>query len=101
LQCRIRLKNCFDHFSFQSNFTGIQEVIPTLSRPKKRLAELLAKSALEPPTQKQIEIRGNLLDKSWNLKLLRTPKEILADQTGKRVGAIALQVNRVYIFCVL
>jgi hypothetical protein len=55
----------------------------------------MAKSALEPPTAKQVEIRGKLVDKSWHLKVLRTPLEILPDSTGKRVGAVSLQVNEV------
>jgi hypothetical protein len=70
-------------------------VVPRLGRPRKRLTELMAKSALEPPTAKQVEIRGKLVDKSWHLKVLRTPLEILPDSTGKRVGAVSLQVNEV------
>ena len=81
--------------SFQSHFVGIEDVLPKLGRPRKRLSELISKSALEPPTTKQIEARGNKVDKSWHLKLLRTPKEIFPDSTGKRVGAIALQINQV------
>jgi len=85
----------------QADFTGIQDVVPKLSRPRKRLAELLAKSALEPPTQKQLDIWGNSPSKRWHLKLLRSPTEILADTSGKRVGGIALQINKVKIFSVL
>jgi len=70
-------------------------VVPRLGRPRKRVTELMAKSALEPPTAKQVEIRGKLVDKSWHLKVLRTPLEILPDSTGKRVGAVSLQVNEV------
>ena len=55
----------------------------------------MAKSALEPPTQKQIDARGPKLDKSWHLKLLRSPTRILPDVSGKNVGAIELQINQV------
>ena len=82
-------------FTFQSHFVGIEDVLPKLGRPRKRLAELISKSALEPPTPKQTEARGANVDKSWHLKLLRTPKEIFPESSGKRVGAIALEVNQV------
>ena len=57
----------------------------------------MAKSALEPPTQKQIDARGTKLDKTWHLKLLRSPTKILADESGKKVGAVELQINQVQI----
>ena len=57
----------------------VKEAVPKLVRPRKRLTELLAKTALDPPTEKQKKLWAEG-DKEWTLKLLRTPEEVLGDK---------------------
>ena len=65
----------------------------SLQRPRKRLTELLAKTALDPPTDKQSEAWGQNPTKTWTLKLLRSPTEFLTDD-GERVSGLKCAVNR-------
>ena len=58
-----------------SHFEPLRNIVKSLQRPRKRLTELLVKSALEPPTEKQVDIWDHP-DKSWRLHLLRSPLEI-------------------------
>lgn len=81
----VKLQGCkpvFDAVDFQQ----VKEQLPTVPRPKKRLMELLCKTALEPSTKEGT--------KSWNLKFLRSPLEILAQEGSSTVTGIRLAVNK-------
>ena len=79
--------------SFETDlYLPIRDIVKSLQRPRKRLTELLVKSALDPPTEKQLKLWQDA-DKSWSLKLLRTPKEILS-QDGISVSGIKLAINK-------
>merc|ERR1719342_103082 len=54
----------------EADFDGVREPLTTLERPRKRLTELMLKS---------LNQGTNSEDKSWELKLWRTPNEILGD----------------------
>jgi len=54
----------------EADFDGVREQLATLERPRKRLTELMLKS---------LNQGTNSEDKSWELKLWRTPNEILGD----------------------
>ena len=80
----------------KDNFHGIQTVIPRLTRPRKRLTELLARTALDKPTEKQEELWAQGT-KRWYLKLLRTPLEIIPSSNfDESVAAIRLGVNELH-----
>ncbi len=81
-------KPCFD----RNDFEGVKVIVPKLQRPRKRLTELMAKTALDPPTEKQKEL-WKTNDNTWTLKLLRTPEEILS-RDGATVSGIKLGINR-------
>ena len=36
----------------KTDFVGVKEIVPKLKRPRKRLTELLAKTALDEPSEK-------------------------------------------------
>ena len=74
------------------DFVGVKEAVASLQRPRKRLTELLAKTALDPPSGKQAEAWGKGHDRTWSLKLLRTPTEFVSD--GCRVSGLKCEVNR-------
>ena len=76
----------------KEDFYGLRDAIPNLVRPRKRLTELLVKSALDKATVTQEELwsQGS---KQWFLKLLRTPLEILPNKDNTSVSGIKLGIN--------
>uniref|UniRef100_A0A3B4AU93 NADPH:adrenodoxin oxidoreductase, mitochondrial n=1 Tax=Periophthalmus magnuspinnatus TaxID=409849 RepID=A0A3B4AU93_9GOBI len=64
-----------------------------VARPRKRLTELLLKTALEPPGEKEQQ-RRNTADRSWGFLFYRSPLEVLPDPSGTRTAALRLAVNR-------
>ena len=79
----------------RADFHGLREVIPRLVRPRKRLTELLVKSATEEPTKKQEELWSHG-SKQWFLKLLRTPLEIIPTCDNISVSGIKLGINELH-----
>merc|ERR1711953_41209 len=88
----IHLKGCKPSFDLQ-DFPMSRDVTKTLQRPRKRLTELLFKSVLDPPTQKQLDLWGSNPSKEWKLQLLRTPKEIHADLDDNVTG-LTVEINQ-------
>lgn len=67
-----------------------------LPRPRKRLTELLLKTALEAPGQKEQE-RRSTASRTWALRFFRSPVEILASSDRSRTAGIRLAVNRLEV----
>ena len=76
-------KPSFDEKDFQ---VPPRDIIKELTRPRKRLTELLYKAVFDPPTQKQINLWTSNPNKEWQLKLLRSPTEIHSDNSGQVSG---------------
>ncbi|KAM4526669.1 NADPH:adrenodoxin oxidoreductase, mitochondrial [Fundulus diaphanus] len=76
-----------------ADFEGVPEALKDLPRPRKRLTELLLKTALEVPGEKELERRGKAT-KVWGFRFYRSPTEILADPDHNRTAGIRLAVNR-------
>ncbi|XP_040923010.1 NADPH:adrenodoxin oxidoreductase, mitochondrial [Toxotes jaculatrix] len=76
-----------------ADFEGITEALKDLPRPRKRLTELLLKTALETPGEKEQERRSKA-SRSWGFRFFRSPVEVLADPERKRTAGIRLAVNR-------
>uniref|UniRef100_A0A3Q3VX67 NADPH:adrenodoxin oxidoreductase, mitochondrial n=1 Tax=Mola mola TaxID=94237 RepID=A0A3Q3VX67_MOLML len=62
-------------------------------RPRKRLTELLLKTALEVPDEKEQE-RRNKASRMWAFRFFRSPVEILTNPDSSRIAGIRLAVNR-------
>ena len=78
----------------KQDFHGVETIIPKLTRPRKRLTELLVKSALDKPTTKQKELWAQGT-KQWHLKLLRTPIELIPNSDIEpSVAKIKLGINK-------
>ncbi len=89
----VNLAGCRPVFD-PSDFDGVKEAVSRLKRPRKRLTELLAKTALDEPTKKQTDVWGNA-EKSWQLKLLRTPLEVLPSPSDStRCGGLKVGINK-------
>uniref|UniRef100_A0A8D2LCB3 NADPH:adrenodoxin oxidoreductase, mitochondrial n=1 Tax=Varanus komodoensis TaxID=61221 RepID=A0A8D2LCB3_VARKO len=61
--------------------------------PRRRLTELLAKTALEEPDE-QVAGRWAVASQEWSLKFFRSPQEVLPTSDGKWARAIRLAVTR-------
>lgn len=76
-----------------TQFQPLQAIISSLPRPRKRLVELLVKTALGPH-EASWEQNWQLATKEWELRLLRSPLEFLPSETdGGAVGKVVLAVN--------
>ncbi|XP_063149253.1 NADPH:adrenodoxin oxidoreductase, mitochondrial isoform X2 [Candoia aspera] len=76
-----------------TDFRDLGDAIKDIPRPKKRLIELMVKTALEEPPE-EVGGRWASAPKEWRLKFLRSPLEVLPTIDGKRARAIQLAVTR-------
>ncbi|XP_043941111.1 NADPH:adrenodoxin oxidoreductase, mitochondrial [Protopterus annectens] len=76
-----------------NDFEGLKDEIKDVPRPRKRLSELMIKTALEKPSGKDAE-RWATSCKEWVLKFLRSPVEVLPSADGTHAAGIRLSVNR-------
>ncbi|XP_078692035.1 NADPH:adrenodoxin oxidoreductase, mitochondrial-like [Branchiostoma floridae x Branchiostoma belcheri] len=76
------------------DFTGLDDKVKSLQRPRKRLTELLIKTAQTGGTTAQETQRLDQASREWGLKFLRSPLEILPTEDGTRISAIRLGVNK-------
>ncbi|CAN9508947.1 unnamed protein product [Ophioblennius macclurei] len=74
-----------------ADYEGVKEALKDAPRPRKRLTELMLKTALETPSEKEQE-RRNKASRSWGFRFFRSPVEVLA--SGGRVAGIRLAINR-------
>ncbi|KAJ8036831.1 NADPH:adrenodoxin oxidoreductase, mitochondrial [Holothuria leucospilota] len=75
-----------------ADFKGLDKVIPGLPRGKKRLIELLYKTANEEPRNAD---RIETTNREWGLKFLRSPLEIIADKSGGCVAGVRFAINHI------
>ncbi|XP_069808548.1 NADPH:adrenodoxin oxidoreductase, mitochondrial isoform X2 [Dendropsophus ebraccatus] len=76
-----------------SDFQGLENILKDLPRPRKRLTELLLKSALEAPGEKEAS-RRDQCEREWGLRFLRSPVAVLPSEDGKRAAGVRLSVTR-------
>ncbi|XP_070783113.1 NADPH:adrenodoxin oxidoreductase, mitochondrial isoform X2 [Enoplosus armatus] len=76
-----------------ADFEGVTEALKDVPRPRKRLTELMLKTALEIPGEEERE-RRNKATRTWALRFFRSPVEILADPGRNRAAGIRLAINR-------
>uniref|UniRef100_A0A3B3BUQ1 NADPH:adrenodoxin oxidoreductase, mitochondrial n=1 Tax=Oryzias melastigma TaxID=30732 RepID=A0A3B3BUQ1_ORYME len=79
-----------------ADFEGVRDALKDLPRPRKRLTELMMKTALEPPGEKERE-RWSGASRVWGFRFFRSPVEVLADSGGKKVAAVRLAVNKLEV----
>nr|XP_020661971.1 NADPH:adrenodoxin oxidoreductase, mitochondrial isoform X1 [Pogona vitticeps] len=76
-----------------ADFKGLEEAIKDVPRPRKRLTELMAKTALEDPGE-EVAGRWASASREWSLKFLRSPLEVLPTADGTQARAIRMAVTR-------
>lgn len=71
-------------------------LLSDLPRPRKRLTELMLKTALETPDEKEQERRSRA-SRTWGFRFFRSPVEVLADPSRSRTAGIRLAINRLEV----
>lgn len=75
-----------------ADFEGVKEAVKDLPRPRKRLTELMLKTALEVPGEKELERRSKA-SRAWAFRFFRSPIEILATPDSNKTAGIHLAIN--------
>lgn len=76
-----------------TDFEGVTEALKDVPRPRKRLTELMLKTALEKPGEKEQE-RRNKASRIWGFRFFRSPIKVLADPSHNKITGIRLAVNK-------
>ncbi|XP_017919344.1 PREDICTED: NADPH:adrenodoxin oxidoreductase, mitochondrial isoform X3 [Capra hircus] len=75
------------------DFLGLQDRIKEAARPRKRLMELLLRTATEKPGVEEAARRASA-SRAWGLRFFRSPQQVLPSPDGWRVAGIRLAVTR-------
>ncbi|NXC21604.1 ADRO protein, partial [Corythaeola cristata] len=82
-----------------ADFTGLENAVKDAPRPRKRLTELMIKTALEKPGQKMMEMEAQAAavqaaaPREWGLKFQRSPQEVLPTADGRRVRGVRMALT--------
>ncbi|XP_032769645.1 NADPH:adrenodoxin oxidoreductase, mitochondrial [Rattus rattus] len=76
-----------------SDFLGLEDRIKDVPRPRKRLTELLLRTATEKPGVEEAA-RQALASRAWGLRFFRSPQQVLPTPDSRRVAGIRLAVTR-------
>ncbi|XP_053938975.1 NADPH:adrenodoxin oxidoreductase, mitochondrial isoform X2 [Cuculus canorus] len=75
-----------------ADFTGLENAVKDAPRPRKRLTELMIKTALEKPAEAQgVQAAA---PQEWGLKFQRSPEEVLPTADGTRARGIRVALTR-------
>ncbi|KAF6093749.1 ferredoxin reductase [Phyllostomus discolor] len=76
-----------------ADFLGLQDRIQEAPRPRRRLTELLLRTASEKPVREEAAGQA-LASRAWGLRFFRSPQQVLPSPDGRRVAGIRLAVTR-------
>ncbi|NXD13650.1 ADRO protein, partial [Nothocercus nigrocapillus] len=72
-----------------ADFTGLRNAVKDAPRPRKRLTELMIKTALEKPGEKAVEAAT----REWALRFQRSPQEVLPTADGTRTRGVRMALT--------
>lgn len=75
-------------------------LLTEVPRPRKRLTELLLRTATEKPGAEEVA-RQALASRAWGLRFFRSPQQVLPSPDGRRAAGIRLAVTRLEVSLVL
>ncbi|OPJ88629.1 NADPH:adrenodoxin oxidoreductase, mitochondrial [Patagioenas fasciata monilis] len=75
-----------------ADFTGLENAVKDAPRPRKRLTELMIKTALEK-REKAVEVQAGA-PREWGLKFQRSPQAVLPAADGRRARGVRLALTR-------
>lgn len=67
-----------------------------MPRPRKRLTELLLRTATEEPAGEAAAPRAGA-SRAWGLRFFRSPQQVLPSPDGRRVAGVRLAVTRLEV----
>ncbi|XP_025902636.1 NADPH:adrenodoxin oxidoreductase, mitochondrial [Nothoprocta perdicaria] len=73
-----------------ADFTGLGNAVKDAPRPRKRLTELMIKTALEKPAEKTEAAAA----REWGLRFQRSPQEVLPTADGTRARGVRMALTR-------
>ncbi|XP_063513032.1 NADPH:adrenodoxin oxidoreductase, mitochondrial isoform X5 [Pongo pygmaeus] len=76
-----------------ADFLGLQDKIKEVPRPRKRLTELLFRTATEKPGPEEA-VRQASASRAWGLRFFRSPQQVLPSPDGRRAAGVRLAVTR-------
>ncbi|XP_015426241.1 PREDICTED: NADPH:adrenodoxin oxidoreductase, mitochondrial [Myotis davidii] len=76
-----------------ADFLGLQDRMKEMPRPRKRLTELLLRTATEKPEGEEAARRA-VAARAWGLRFFRSPQQVLPSPDRQRVAGIRLAVTR-------
>ncbi|KAL0595529.1 NADPHadrenodoxin oxidoreductase, mitochondrial [Plecturocebus cupreus] len=76
-----------------ADFLGLQDRLKEVPRPRKRLMELLLRTAMEKPGPEEAA-RQALAPRAWGLRFFRSPQQVLPSPDGRRAAGVRLAVTR-------
>uniref|UniRef100_A0A5F5PF52 NADPH:adrenodoxin oxidoreductase, mitochondrial n=1 Tax=Equus caballus TaxID=9796 RepID=A0A5F5PF52_HORSE len=76
-----------------ADFLGLQDRIKEVPRPRKRLTELLLRTATEKPGAEEAARQASA-SRTWGLRFFRSPQQVLPSPDGRQVAGIRLAVTR-------
>uniref|UniRef100_A0A8V1APR7 NADPH:adrenodoxin oxidoreductase, mitochondrial n=2 Tax=Gallus gallus TaxID=9031 RepID=A0A8V1APR7_CHICK len=76
-----------------ADFTGLENAVKDAPRPRKRLTELMIKTALEKHREKAVMAQA-AVPRQWGLKFQRSPQEVLPTADGMRVRGVRMALTR-------
>nr|XP_015090758.1 NADPH:adrenodoxin oxidoreductase, mitochondrial isoform X1 [Vicugna pacos] len=76
-----------------ADFLGLQDRIKEVPRPRKRLTELLLRTATEKPGVEEAARQASA-SRAWGLRFFRSPQQVLPSADGRQVAGIRLAVTR-------
>ncbi|XP_011897970.1 PREDICTED: NADPH:adrenodoxin oxidoreductase, mitochondrial isoform X5 [Cercocebus atys] len=76
-----------------ADFLGLQDKIKEVPRPRKRLTELLLRTATEKPGPEEAARRASA-SRAWGLRFFRSPQQVLPSPDGRRAAGVRLAVTR-------
>ncbi|KAL2297716.1 hypothetical protein Nmel_016278 [Mimus melanotis] len=77
-----------------ADFRGLESAVKDAPRPRKRLTELMMKTALEKPAEMQAAAAGAAVPREWGLKFQRSPQEVLPSADGRRARGVRMALTR-------
>ncbi|XP_025954901.2 NADPH:adrenodoxin oxidoreductase, mitochondrial isoform X1 [Dromaius novaehollandiae] len=81
-----------------ADFTGLGNAVKDAPRPRKRLTELMIKTALEKPGEKMVAARVAAAQaaaaREWGLRFQRSPQEVLPTADGRRARGVRMALTR-------
>ncbi|KAM5273354.1 NADPH:adrenodoxin oxidoreductase, mitochondrial [Ctenodactylus gundi] len=76
-----------------ADFLDLQDRVKEVPRPRRRLTELLLRTAVEKPGPEEAARRASA-PRAWGLRFFRSPQQVLPSPDGQRAAAVRLAVTR-------